>query len=137
MLEIFEVEQLIMPLCNDSEGIFEEGNDDEEAADCWQVSEKRAVSSAAHKAKVRCFNERYRRFKSMRGRQQDTLETHGFTGSDSVSSQSSILLVCSRIASRGLGSLVASDLPDPPKEFEGPRLYPAVPRICAISEESL
>lgn len=49
-----------------------------------------------------------------------------------VSNQSSILLVCSRIASRGLGSLVASTLPGPPNGFWFPRLYPAVPRICAI-----
>jgi hypothetical protein len=44
-------------------------------------------------------------------------ETYGFTGSDMVSSQSSILLVCSRMASKGLGSLVASARPGPPKGF--------------------
>ena len=39
---------------------------------------------------------------------------YGLTGSDRVSSQSSILLVCSRIVSRGLGSLVAALLEGPP-----------------------
>ena len=43
--------------------------------------------------------------------------TYGFMGSETVSSQSSILLVCSRIASKGLGSFVASALPGPPNGF--------------------
>lgn len=47
--------------------------------------------------------------------------THGLIGSDSVSSQSSILLVCSRIASSGLGSLVASGREGPPNGEELPR----------------
>lgn len=47
--------------------------------------------------------------------------THGFTGSASVSSQSSILLVCSLMASKGLGSLVASARPGPPNGLWLPR----------------
>jgi hypothetical protein len=33
-----EVEKLVAPLCYDADGIFEEGDDDEEAADCWEIS---------------------------------------------------------------------------------------------------
>lgn len=58
--------------------------------------------------------------------------THGLMGSLMVSRKSSILPVDSRIFSRGLGSLVACDGPGP-KAFWLPRLYPAVPRICAIA----
>ena len=58
--------------------------------------------------------------------------TYGLTGSLRVSRKSSILLVCSLIWSRGLGSWL-SPLEGPPNEvFWDPRLYPAVPRICAI-----
>lgn len=65
-------------------------------------------------------------------------KTHGLTGSASVSNQSSILLVCSRMASKGLGSLVASALPGPPKLlWLLPRWYPAVPLICAILNQSI
>lgn len=60
------------------------------------------------------------------------LRTYGFTGSLKVSRKSSILLVCSLIASNGLGSFKESLLLDVPKVFCPPRLYPAVPRICAI-----
>jgi hypothetical protein len=35
---IVQVEQLVAPLCHDSEGVFEECHHDEEAADCWEVS---------------------------------------------------------------------------------------------------
>ncbi len=58
--------------------------------------------------------------------------THGLTVSATLSNHSSILFVCSRICSNGLGSLVASARPTPPKRSWLPRLYPAVPRICAI-----
>jgi hypothetical protein len=49
-------------------------------------------------------------------------ETYGFTGSLKVSKKSSILLVCSLIASSGLGSLLASPLLGPPNEVWPPRL---------------
>lgn len=59
--------------------------------------------------------------------------TYGFTGSATLFKKSSILLVCSRIWSRGLGSLVALSLLWPPNWLLfTPRLYPAVPRICAM-----
>jgi len=46
--------------------------------------------------------------------------TYGLSGSAIVSIQSSILLVCARIASKGLGSAVASGLLGPPKGLLGP-----------------
>lgn len=52
MLVIFEVKQLIVPLCNDSESIFEKSNDNEETADCWQISNESSASLAAHKTAV-------------------------------------------------------------------------------------
>jgi hypothetical protein len=48
--------------------------------------------------------------------------TYGFTGSLSVSKKSSILLVCSLIASSGLGSLLESPLLGPPNEVWPPKL---------------
>lgn len=49
-------------------------------------------------------------------------ETHGLMGSARVSSKSSILLVCSRIASRGDGSDVAAECEGPPNgRWSGPR----------------
>jgi len=38
-----------VPLRDDSDGIFEKGDDNKEAADCWQISNKSTASSAAHK----------------------------------------------------------------------------------------
>lgn len=32
---VIEVQQLVIPLGNDAERIFEKGDDDEEAAYCW------------------------------------------------------------------------------------------------------
>jgi hypothetical protein len=49
-------------------------------------------------------------------------KTHGFSGSPRVFSQSSILLVCSRIWSRGLGSFVALSLRCDPNWLFRPRL---------------
>lgn len=54
-------------------------------------------------------------------------------GSERVSSQSSILLVCSRMASSGLGSLVASERWGPPNGDWFPRWYPAVPGPQIVS----
>lgn len=49
MLVIFEIEELIVPLRDDSDGIFEKGDDNKEAADCWQISNESTASSAVHK----------------------------------------------------------------------------------------
>jgi hypothetical protein len=56
------------------------------------------------------------------GRTQQLRDTNGFRGSPIVFSQSSILLVCSLIASKGLGSFVASALPGPANWLLRPRL---------------
>lgn len=61
----------------------------------------------------------------------DFWEAYGLMGSLNVSSMSSILEVCSRMASSGLGSAGPS-LCAPPKGFWLPRWYPAVPLICAM-----
>lgn len=48
MLGVVEVEQLVVPLRDDPQRIFEEGDDDEETADCWQISvEKHRIVSSA------------------------------------------------------------------------------------------
>ena len=48
--------------------------------------------------------------------------TYGLSGSAKTSSQSSILLVCSRILSNGLESVEPSALPGPPKGLCAARL---------------
>lgn len=35
---VVEVGELVAPLCDDAEGIFEESDHDEEAADCGQIA---------------------------------------------------------------------------------------------------
>lgn len=73
-----EVGELIAPLGDDSEGIFEESDDNKESADGWHVS--------VHQL-VRCEE-----MGSSLGP-----NTYGLSGSPMLVSQSSILLVCSRI----------------------------------------
>jgi hypothetical protein len=88
---VVQVEQLVAPLGDDAQRVFEEGDDDEEAADGGEVAV--AVST----------------------RNPTAGSTNGLSGSETVSRKSSILLVCSRMASSGLGSFVASLVPGPPK----------------------
>lgn len=38
MAVVVQVRELVGPLCDNAQGIFEEGNDDEEAADAREVS---------------------------------------------------------------------------------------------------
>jgi hypothetical protein len=38
MSVVVEVQELVTPLCNDTESIFEKGNNDEESADGWEIS---------------------------------------------------------------------------------------------------
>jgi hypothetical protein len=35
---VVQVSELVTPLCENAQRIFEEGNDDQEATDCWQIS---------------------------------------------------------------------------------------------------
>lgn len=106
---IVQVGELVTPLGDDTESILEEGDDDEESANRRDIT-----------------NSKYQQLETQ---PTSRIATHGLTGCDRVSSQSSILLVCSRMASSGLGSLVAS-CPEPPKDVGcEPRWYPAVPLI--------
>ena len=109
MSVVVQVGELVTPLSDDAQGILEEGDDDEETANRRDVT--RSQISNCKKAT------------------SEKARTHGLTGCDKVSSQSSILLVCSRMASSGLGSLVASVRPGPPNEGCEPKWYPAVPLI--------
>ena len=104
---VVQVCELIPPLGDYTQCIFEKGADDQESTDCWQVSRRRgAVSALRHVApRTRCWVCRW---------PCRTWGTHGFTGSAMVSSISSILLVCSRMASKGLGSALASLRDGPP-----------------------
>lgn len=105
---VVQVGELVAPLGDDAQGILEESDDDEETANGRDVAAALSVAEESTKG---------------------SRTTHGLTGCDKVSSQSSILLVCSRMASSGLGSLVASGRPGFPKEGCEPRWYPAVPLI--------
>jgi hypothetical protein len=128
MSVIVQVSELVAPLGDDSQRVFEESDYDEEATDCGKVSA--VVTSAVILTRLILALPLYAAKASSK---PGNGATHGFTGSLSVSSQSSILLVCSRIASSGLGSLVfPSFLPAFPNGLWLPRWYPAVPRICAI-----
>jgi hypothetical protein len=109
MSVVVQVGELVTPLGDDTQGILEEGDDDEESAN------RRDITSS--------------KYQQLEVPAETSYKTHGLTGCDRVSSQSSILLVCSRMASSGLGSLVAS-CPEPPKDVGcEPRWYPAVPLI--------
>ena len=55
-------------------------------------------------------------------KKKEKKKPYGLIGSAAVSNQSSILLVCSRMASKGLGSPVASKLLGVPKGFWWPKL---------------
>ena len=96
---VVQIGELVAPLRDDAQSIFEESHDDEEAANGRNITAQGSASIAT----------------------SSPTGTHGLTGCDSVSSQSSILLVCSRMASSGLGSLVASVLLGPPNEGCEPR----------------
>lgn len=108
MSVVVKVGELVVPLGDDAQGILEEGHDDEEAANRRDITMPVLADIAL---------------------KENMSKTHGLTGCDKVSSQSSILLVCSRMASSGLGSLMASACPGPPKEGCEPKWYPAVPLI--------
>lgn len=102
--------ELIAPLCDDPERIFQESDDNKEPTDGRDISSTHAtrqVRSWFFLLSPPSVGTDYRRPPTRLG----TSRTYGLIGSDTVSSQSSILLVCSRIVSNGLGSLVASCLP--------------------------
>lgn len=53
MSVIVQVQQLIVPLCDDSKSVFEEGDDDEETSDRWKISvQSETVSFVAFAAKL-------------------------------------------------------------------------------------
>ena len=89
MPKVVEICQLIVPLRNDPNCVLEERDHDQEASNSGQISTSVQHSNSHVIPYSSCF-------------------TYGLIGSDIVSSQSSILLVCSLMASRGLGSFVAS-----------------------------
>ena len=84
---------------DDSERVFEESNNDEEAAKVGEI----AVSS------VNLIQMRAVEFPSLELREKDKEFAHGLIGSDIVSNQSSILDVCSRMASSGLADQLGND----------------------------
>lgn len=103
MAVVVEVRELVGPLCDNAQGIFEESNDDEEAADAREVSTGRISRSRKRAAS-------WHRFRCTESR------THGLMGSKTVSSRSSSLLVWARSWSSGLGSFVLLSLrPELPK----------------------
>ena len=106
---VVEVLQLVGPLRYDAEGIFEEGDDDEESANCWEVSVELPVSFHP------CIELVSRVPRSPWFPAGES--THGRMGSPIASRYSSILFVCCLMASSGLGSLVALLLLGPPKLF--------------------
>lgn len=120
---VLEVDKLIPPLRDDSQGVFEKGDNDEEPPNGWEISaiEYFVKSISFLFAASFCLHLLHIVLASI----SSFLEqgTYGFSGSEMVSNQSSILLVCSRIWSSGLGSLVASARPGPPKRLScAPRL---------------
>lgn len=135
-----QVEKLVAPLCDDSQTVLNESDDDQETANGWEIPVDGRRHSVSGVSPTLSFRLLFVSLLSRSGRTTERIEKHfrdttyGLTGSANVSNQSSILLVCSRMASKGLGSLVASARPGPPKGFWWPRLYPAVPRICAIAK---
>lgn len=108
--EITQVQQLIAPLRKNPQTILNKSDNDQETANGRQITRIRGRDTVSgHWTGLEAF--------------ATNKQTYGLIGSANVSSQSSILLVCSRMASRGLGSLVASALAGPPpKGFWCPRL---------------
>lgn len=107
MTIVVQVKQLVIPLCYYSDGVLNEGHDDQEAADGGQVAGGRAPVSAFGSAKDQPKINQDKRGKC------DSWNTHGLIGSLTVSRRSSILLVCWRIASSGLWADLSSA--GPPK----------------------
>ena len=54
--EVLQVDKLITPLCKNSYGIFEEGHDDQEASNEWEISAQSIcqflTSKRAHQVRV-------------------------------------------------------------------------------------
>ena len=103
---VAKVEELIVPLRGNSQAIFEEGDDDQESTNGRYISvlrQLRVLISTNPLLFVSIFP-----LPGAASRSKQRERTYGLIGSEIVSNQSSILLVCCRIASSGLGSLVAS-----------------------------
>jgi hypothetical protein len=49
---IVEICELVAPLCNDSQRVFEEGNNDQKATECGQVAIQDTVSSMISKSQT-------------------------------------------------------------------------------------
>ena len=103
MAVVAQVGELIRPLREDAQCILQECDNDKETTDGRKVPRWRNKAWSASK------------------RDGETGGSYGLRGSPNESRISSILLVCLRIASSGLGSLVASGLLGPPKLFWAPR----------------
>ena len=110
MAVVMEIKELVVPLRKYSEGILEVGHDDQEPANGGKIAICAAGVSTLFCARRQIESGMWR----ARG-------THGLMGSLMVSSRSSILLVCSLIASRGFDSDFSSL--DPPKGL-GAELMP-------------
>lgn len=82
--EILQIEQLIVPLCNDSEGVLNEGDHNQESTDGGQVSSSSQYTILVSSAPPRyCCN-----LERLKGK------SHGFNGSPALFRISSSLLVC-------------------------------------------
>lgn len=79
--EILEIGELIAPLSDDSESIFEKCDHDEESPYSGKIANSSNASQPGFSGK----------WLQLKG------QTHGFNGSPTLVNQSSILLVCSRI----------------------------------------
>lgn len=91
MSVVMEVEELVAPLGYNSEGIFDECADNEEASYRWNVS---VLSASTGQHAVLSHSSEDMNKAPIRNKQDEA--THGFMGSAAVSSHSSSLFVCSR-----------------------------------------
>ena len=108
---VVEICELVVPLGQYAQRVFEESNDNQKSTDGGQVPVGSISARASQNWRARSV-----------GSAAKAGSTHGLTGSDSVSRKSSILLVCSRSWSSGLGSFVVLSLRPPlPKGLWLPR----------------
>lgn len=108
--EVTQVRELVTPLGDDSDGVLDKCDHDQKSSDGREIP-TRLIQSAIVVVHIHGSQNLPRPGLSVPGRLVRHARrkgcAHGFRGSLRVFNQSSILLVCSRIWSRGLGSLVA------------------------------
>jgi len=89
---ITQVDKLVVPLRDDSEGVFEESHDNQEAANGWEIPVCGPLAS------IHGYD--------LREARDLCLRTYGLMGSEMLSKKSSIFPVVSLTFSSGLGSFV-------------------------------